>query len=85
MSHHLQGPPVPDEVGLQTQQELPHGEWNVNPDPHHHGVLAAHVLHDQDEADHEAGDSSHSCQEPQDGEDVDSIGSSAPGSGEPCH
>ena len=69
MCHHLQGSPVPDEVGLEPQEKLTQSKGYVDTDPHHHGGPVAHVLHYQDEADHEAGHPPDPRDEPQDGED----------------
>ena len=82
MCHHLQPSPVSDEVGLQAQDQLAQSEGNVDTDTRQHGVLGAHVLHDQDKADHEAGHTSHPRDEPQHGEEDESRGSVAMSSSE---
>ena len=69
VGHHLQAPPVPDEVSLESQEKFPQSEGYVDTYPHHHGGPVAHVLHHQDEADHEAGHPPDPRDEPEDWED----------------
>ena len=65
----LEAPPVPDEVGLQSQDKLSNSERNVDAYTRHHGVLVADMLDYEDEADHEAGHPTHPRYKPQQGED----------------
>ena len=82
MGHHLQGSPVSDEVSLQSQEKLTQSKGYVDANPHHHGGPVAHMLHYQDEADHEAGHPAHPCDEPQYGEDEEPHWAGAEGCGE---
>ena len=57
--------PVPDEDSLHAEHGLAQGEGDLDGDADQHRELEAHMLHCQHEADHEAADSAHAGDEPQ--------------------
>ena len=61
--HHLEGPPVPDVVGLQAQEHLTQGEGDLDGDPDEGCVPGSHIFNGEDEGDHERPDAAHARQE----------------------
>ena len=72
MGDDLKQSPVPHQVGGQAEGDLPQGEGDHDGHPQDHREPRPGVLHRQDEGCHEGPDASHSRQESQHGEAIQS-------------
>ena len=65
MSYDLKHPPVSQQISFKTKDCLTKSKGNLNGNTNESSKPWAHMLHCQDEGDHEASNASHPCQQSQ--------------------
>ena len=77
MRDNLQDSPVSEDEGFKPQHSLSQGERDLNGDPEESGQFEADMLHHEYEGDHEAADTSHPGDEPQQSKPIGAPGTPA--------